>query len=113
MAIQVTGQTYTQADLAGTYYWNTINSATLVKPIWSYGSSLIGNTGNGTYLTYKDSANGAMPGPYTRDMNSAGVVTTTDLTPSMFHGQLSYNMDLLVRTGTSASGRHQLSISIK
>ncbi|HWS15478.1 MAG TPA: hypothetical protein VN450_04715, partial [Candidatus Methylomirabilis sp.] len=111
--INITGQTYIQADLAGVSYFNSLTSATLVKPGWAYGSTSMDNVGTGTYLTYEDSAGGVTPGPFTRAMDSAGVVTTTDPTPSMYNGQLSYNKNLTVRTGTNASGRHQLVIGIK
>ena len=67
--------------------------------------------GNGTYLTYQDSANGAMPAPYTRVISATGVIT--DPANATYHGQLSYNKDLTVRTGINANGRHQLVIGIK
>lgn len=107
-----TGATFIQADLAGTVYFNSLNSATLVKPGWAYGSASHDATGTGTYLTYTDSAGGAMPGPYTRVLGSSGVIT--DPANPSYHGQLSYNKNLTVRTGTSAtSGRHQIVIGIK
>jgi len=111
MVGQVTGQTYTQADYAGILYFNVINSATLVKPGWAYGSGSIDNAGNGTYLTYKSSDNAPLPGPYTRVLSATGVVT--DPASATSHGQFSYNKDLSVRTGTNTSGRHQLVIGIK
>lgn len=112
MGVQITGQTYTQSDLAFVQYFNVINSATLANPGWAYGSGTIDNVGNGTYLTYKDSANAAMPGPYTRVLSTTGVIT--DPTSPTSNGQLSYNKDLTVRTGTSTTnGRNQLVIGFK
>jgi hypothetical protein len=109
--LTITGQTYTQADLAGVTYFTVINSATFGKPGWAYGSSSMDNVGNGTYLTYQDATNGAMPPPYTLVISATGVMTAP-ANPS-YHGQLSWNKDLIVRTGINANGRSQLVISIR
>jgi fibronectin type 3 domain-containing protein len=105
----VTGQTYTQSDLAGTYNFSAIRN-TLV-PSWSYGNESIDAGGTLTYLTYTDSAGGAAPASSSRVLSASGVITAPGDTS--FHAQLSYNKDLWVRTNTNASGRYGLSINFK
>ena len=108
MVGQLTGQTYTQSDLAGTYNFSSIRNT--LTPSWSYGSLSIDATGTLTYLTYTDSVGGATPGASSRVLSASGVITSP--TDTTFHAQLSYNKDLFVRTNTSA-GRYGLAISFK
>jgi len=110
IVITVTGQTYTQADYAGTYNFFAIRN-NVPNPGWSYGVSSIDAAGNGTYLSYTDSAGGATPGPFTRLLLPSGVVT--DPADATAHGQMSYNKDLAVRTNTSAAGRYGIVIGFK
>jgi hypothetical protein len=104
-----TGQTYTQSDLAGTWNFTTIRN-TLANPYWSYGVTSIDAAGIGTYLSFTDSAGGAIPADYTRVLSSSGVVT--DPLNGTAHGQLSYNKDMSVRTQTT-SGRYQITIGFR
>jgi hypothetical protein len=107
--IMITGQTYTQADLAGTHNFFAIRN-TVPNPGWAYGVTSVDAAGNGTYLSYQDSGGGATPANYTRSISSTGV--QTDLADATYHGQMSYNKDISVRTNTSA-GRYGLSIGFK
>lgn len=107
MVSQLTGQTYTQSDLAGTYNFNSIRNS---PPSWSYGTYSVNATGTLTYLTYTDSAGGATPANSSRVLSASGVVT--DPADVTYHGQLSYNKDISVRTNTSA-GRYGLAIGFK
>ncbi len=109
MVITITGQTYAQADLAGTYNLSTIRN-TLI-PSWSYGTYSVNATGTLTYLTYTDSAGGATPGNSSRVLSASGVMT--DPADATYHGQLSYNKDIAVRTNTNATGRYGLAIGFK
>ena len=109
MVITITGQTYTQPDLAGTYNFSAIRN-TLV-PSWSYGNESIDAGGTLTFLTYTDSAGGAAPAPSSRVLSASGVITLPGDTS--FHAQLSYNKDLWVRTNTNASGKYGLAINFK
>jgi len=110
MVITITGQTYTQADYAGIYNFSGIRN-TVPNPGWAYGVTSIDAAGTGTYLSYTDSGGGATPANYTRVLSSSGVVT--DPADSTFHGQLSHNKDISVRTNTNASGRYGLTIGFK
>jgi hypothetical protein len=110
MVITITGQTYAQADLAGVANFITIRNS-FPNPSWSYGTYSIDATGNGTYPTYTDSVGGATPANFSRVLSASGVVT--DPADATYHGQLSYNKDLLVRTNTNAFGRYGLAIGFK
>lgn len=108
--IQITGQTYTQADYAGTWNFNTIRN-TVPNPLWAYGVNSVDAAGNGTYLSYTDSGGNAPPANYVRVLSSTGVVT--DPADATRHGQMSYNKDISVSTNTNAAGRHGLTIGFK
>jgi hypothetical protein len=109
--ITFTGQTYTQLDYAGTYNFSAIRN-TVPNPLWAYGVTSADAAGNGTYLSYTDSAGSATPANFTRVLSATGVLT--DPADATYHGQLSYNKDISVRTNTSASsGRYGLTIGFK
>jgi hypothetical protein len=109
--ITFTGQTYTQSDYAGTYNFSAIRN-TVPNPLWAYGVTSADAAGNGTYLSYTDSAGSATPANFTRVLSATGVLT--DPADATYHGQLSYNKDISVRTNTSASsGRYGLTIGFK
>ena len=95
--ISITGQTYTQSDLAGTF--NFYDSEYRPEPQWAYGVTSVDAAGNGTYLSYTDSAGGPTPANYTRVLSSSGVIT--DPADATLHGQLSYNKDISVQTNSS------------
>jgi hypothetical protein len=106
----ITGQTYTQSDYAGTFNFSSIRN-TVPNPYWNYGVTSVDAAGNGTYLSYTDSAGGATPASFQRVLSSSGVVT--DPADNTSNGQMSYNKDIIVRTNTSASGRYGLTIGFK
>jgi hypothetical protein len=108
--ITITGQTYTQADLAGTFNFFAIRN-TVPNPFWAYGVTSADAAGNGTYLSYTDSGGGATPASFQRVLSSSGVVT--DPADATYHGQMSYNKDITVRTNTNASGRYGLTVGFK
>jgi hypothetical protein len=106
----ITGQTYTQSDYAGTFNFSAIRN-NVPNPGWSYGVTSVDAAGNGTYLSYTDSGGGATPANFVRVLSASGVVT--DPADATFHGQMSFNEDITVRTNTSASGRYGLAIGFK
>jgi hypothetical protein len=110
MVVQLTGQTYTQADYAGTQNFSSIRN-TVPNPFWAYGVTSVDAAGNGTYLSYTDSAGGSTPANYVRVLSASGVVT--DPADATSHGQMSFNKDITVRTNTNASGRFGLTIGFK
>jgi len=110
MVITITGQTYTQSDLAGTSNFVAIRNS-VPNPSWAYGTYSIDAAGDGTYPTYTDSVGGATPENFSRVLSASGVVT--DPADATYHAQLSYNKDLLVRTNTNAFGRYGLAIGFK
>jgi hypothetical protein len=108
--IMITGQTYTQADYAGTHNFSSIRN-NVPNPFWAYGVTSADAAGNGTYLSYTDSGGGATPASFQRVLSSSGVVT--DPADATYHGQMSYNNDITVRTNTNASGRYGLTVGFK
>jgi hypothetical protein len=107
--LTITGQTYTQSDLSGTWNFTTIRN-TLSNPYWNYGLGSIDAAGNGTYLSFTDSVGSPAPAPYALVLSSSGVIT--DPANATAHGQLSYNKDITVRTQTT-SGRYQITVGFK
>lgn len=110
IVVTISGQSYTQSDLAGTANFVAIRNS-VPSPSWGYGTYSIDATGNATYLTYADSVGGATPADFSRVLSASGIVT--DPADATYHGQLSYNKDLLVRTNTNAFGRYGLAIGFK
>jgi len=108
--LTLTGQTYTQSDYAGTWNFTSIRN-TVPNPYWNYGVASVDAAGTGTYLSFTDSVGSATPANYSRILSATGVVT--DPADATYHGQLSYNKDIAVRTNTSASGRYGLTIGFK
>jgi len=108
--ITITGQTYTQADYAGTFNFSGVRN-TVPNPFWFYGVTSIDAAGNGTYISYTDRAGGATPANYVRVLSASGVIS--DPADATYHGQLSFGKDITVRTNTNASGRHGLTIGFK
>ena len=105
----ITGQTFAQADLAGTYNFHTLRNA-LPNPLWAYGTFSADATGNGTYLLYADSGGGLTPADFVRVLATNGLIT--DPADATYHGQMSYNKDLFVQTSTT-SGGYELAISFR
>jgi fibronectin type 3 domain-containing protein len=110
VVITITGATYIQSDYAGTLNFFSIRN-TVPNPYWNYGVSSVDAVGNGTYLSFTDSMGNPTPANFTRVLSASGVIT--DPADATYHGQLSYNMDMAVRTNTSASGRYGLTIGFK
>jgi hypothetical protein len=107
--VTITGQTYTQSDYVGTWNFTSIRN-TVPNPYWSYGVSSVDAAGNGTYLSFTDSAGNPTPANYTRVLSASGVIT--DPANDTTHGQMSYNKDINVRTYTT-SGRYGLTVGFK
>lgn len=107
--IMATGQTFTQAEYAGTLSFAAVRNSP--SPTWAYGIGSIDAAGNGSYLSYADSL-GGLPTPptYIRLLSATGVIT--DPTDATFHGQMSYNKDITVRTNTR-SGSYGMNISFR
>lgn len=108
--ITVTGQTFTQADYAGTIPFAALrNSAPF--PTWAYGVGSIDAAGNGSYLSYADSLGSPTPPAYIRLLSTTGVIA--DPADATFHGQLSYNKDITVQTNTTSTNNYGMTICIK
>jgi len=105
----IKGQTFTQANLAGTYNFDTLRNA-LPNSLWAFGTFSADASGNGTYLSYSDSAGGSTPGSFVRNLATDGLIT--DPGNGTSHGQMSYSKDLFVQTSTTAGG-FELGISFR
>ena len=114
IVITITGPTFTLADLEGTTYFVSIRNI-LPNGQWNYGSITYNTSGTGTYGLWKDNAGSPKPGNVTRAISVSGVLTdnTAPVPDTTYHGQIFYNKDGFVRTGTSGGGGYQLSISVK
>lgn len=109
MVIMATGQTFTQAEYAGTLSFAAVRNSP--SPTWAYGVGSIDAAGNGTYLSYADSLGGPpTPSTYTRLLSATGAIA--DPADATFHGQMSYNKDVTVRTNTR-SGSYGMNISFR
>jgi hypothetical protein len=109
MAIQVTGQTYTQADYSGTRNFSSIRN-TVPYPYWNYGVSSVDAAGNGTILSYTDIVGSPTPANFTRILSASGEITIPG--DATANGQMSYNKEITVWTGT-ISGRYQINIGFR
>ena len=109
--IQITGQTFSTADLAGTWNSSGLQSSSSA-PIWTYGSVSIDNTGVATTLTSMDSTgNKSINSPSTLSINSTGGITSSN--GQSANGQLSYNKNMMIQTKTSNSGNFKLDVILK
>jgi hypothetical protein len=109
--IQMTGQTFTQPDLAG--YWRIhalVSSSS--APFWEYDLDSVSITGLVNHLATLDSTGNTTPssGTPTLLLDATGIITRTG-TPK--HGQLSYNKDMAVMTDTKNTGLYSISIGLK
>ncbi len=111
MVIMVTGQTFTQADYSGIRTWVALRNFA-PYPVWADGVAEIDAAGNGSYLSYADSSGGPPnPSTFTRYLSTTGVIT--DPADGTFHGQMSYNKDITVRTNTTGTSNHGMNFSIR
>lgn len=88
------------ADLAGAWsYYNL--GAQIAGGYWARGSITLDAAGAGTFGTQVDSTNGTgTPDPITIAVGADGIVTQAAPAPSVFHGALSRERDILVATDT-------------
>lgn len=108
--VALTSTSYLLADLAGSYRVEAlIGGAT---PAWSDATQTIGAAGNVAFGSFLDS-NGstALPAPFALALDQQGLLNTA--ADPTYHGQYAYFKDLLVGTGTDASGTSTLSIALK
>jgi len=111
--IQVSGGTFTMADLAGAYNFSSLFGG--ASALWQYGSLTINLFGETNFLTYLDSTGSSvLPPNYTLSMDAAGTITSAaDVT---LHGTMSSTKDLMVSTFTvnpGASELYGLSLAVK
>jgi hypothetical protein len=109
--IQLTGQTFATADLAGIWRDNILASSATV-PAWDYDTLSITSAGVGTTLTTNSSSGNTTPdSPFTIDLSTTGVITTTgDVT---VNGTMSFNKNMMVVTDTVDLGVFSLNILLK
>jgi hypothetical protein len=110
--IQMTGQTFTQSDLAG--FWRShilVSSAS--APFWEYDLDSVTNAGVLTHVATLDSSGNTIPSPGTPTLTlgTTGIITRSDKPAK--HGQLSYNKDMAVMTDTKNTGLYSISIGLK
>jgi hypothetical protein len=104
-----TGQTFNQADLAGTYDFHGLDSGS--PPYWHFLTLTFDTSGTYTCSDFLNSAgNTTLPAGDTYNMDISGAITSPS-NPS-YHGRMSYNKDMYVRTRTS-SGRYGMGIAVK
>ncbi len=110
--IQLTGQTFTQPDLAGIWRDHTLVSS-LSEPFWEYDLDSVTNAGVGSHLATIDSTGNTIPSTKTSTLTLGTTVTITRSDKPYRHGQVSFNKDMLVMTGTSGTDLYSLSIGLK
>jgi len=116
IAIQFLGHTYAQADLAGTWRWNTFYGWN--TPDWINGAWTIDATGTATYdaSQYLTSFGYTVPPttPEVLTLAPDGIITNS-VSPT-YHGMLSADGTLYVRTktsGTVQTPRYSIGIAVK
>jgi hypothetical protein len=109
MVIQMTGQTYTQSDMAGT--WRT--HSLITSPEWEHSTVSITSTGVLTALEYLDSTGDNDPAgdSPTVSLSTSGIMTVTG--NSSLHGMVSFNKNMAVFTETPDPGIYSLTIILK
>jgi hypothetical protein len=109
MVIQMTGQTYTQSNMAGT--WRT--HSLITSPEWEHSTVSITNTGVLTALEYLDSTDDNDPAgdSPTVSLGTSGIMTVTG--NSSLHGMVSFNKNMAVFTETPDPGIYSLTIIFK
>jgi len=109
-SIPLTPATYTLGNLAGAYgFHELVDGGT---SLWSHGELEIDPSGAASYAVYSDSSgSSALPAPLALSLDQQGMVQQPG-EPS-YNGQLSYFGDLMVATGTNASGGYGLGIFLK
>jgi hypothetical protein len=106
IAILVTGQTFTTADLAGAGNFHNIWDTG-----WNRGTFVIDTAGNQTYLSNLNSAgNAVIPANDVVSITASGALTKSS--NASYHGQLSFNKNMNVHTDTDANGHSRIGISM-
>jgi hypothetical protein len=100
--IQMRGQTYTQADLAGTIVPHAFLSDSASS--WAYATRVVDLLGNETFVSFLNSdGNTTFGSSFMINVDGAGNISLPGNTDS-HGGMLSFGKDLLVRIGDSTSG---------
>jgi hypothetical protein len=111
--LQLTGRTFAQADLAGT--WAFESFAGNVSPIWYHGTLEIGATGVARYLPPFRDSNGstALPPDMALTLAPDGTMTQPATNPS-YRATLSMDGEMYVRTQThNPPGRYGLGVALR
>jgi hypothetical protein len=96
------GQTYTQADLAGTIVPHAFLSDSASS--WAYATRVVDLLGNETFVSFLNSdGNTTFGSSFMINVDGAGNISLPGNTDS-HGGMLSFGKDLLVRIGDSTSG---------
>ena len=112
---QVTGQIFSQADMAGTWRTHGIGSSS-TAPEWDYTTISFTNAGVGTITALTSSSGSTMPpsppnNTVTYNLAAAGTLTQNNA-PTL-HGTVSSNKDLAVLTKTGDLGIYRMTIVLK
>jgi len=115
IVIQFLGHTYTQADLAGTWRFNVLygwNAPGWLKGTWTIDAAGVATYDNMTLLN--DFLQVPVLAPEQLILTANGIITNS--TSSTYHGMLSAEGDLYVRTkttGTAQNPRYSIAIAVK
>lgn len=102
--------TFTQADLAGTYGFHKLRVAT--PPLSATGNITIDAIGTVAFSSYTDSNGSTMsPAAFSIAMDAAGNLANG--ADSSFMGKLSYFKDMFVATRTDSPGVYSLDIALR
>jgi|WetSurMetagenome_2_1015567.scaffolds.fasta_scaffold63247_2 hypothetical protein len=111
LVLQVTGQTFTQSDLAGTWDEYEIDSSA-TEPAWCYGTADVDSADVMTWSFFQCRyGNTTLPSPATVSIDSGGTITAASV-PSLY-GAMSYNKDMEIITLNGQQGRNSLMIYLK
>ena len=95
MVLQITGQTFTQSDLAGVWNQNFIISNP-TNPAWLYGTMSVDNSGVTNWSSQVVNGVSQSASSDTVSINSTGTITTSS--NSSFNGTVSFNKDMCIST---------------
>jgi hypothetical protein len=108
--IAIAGQTFTTADLAGTWSDHAITSE--LAPVWEYSTIFFNSAGVGTTLAFLDSTGSTAVGvPFSLSIGPTGLITQAS-DPSL-HGVMAFNKNFIVVTDTRSAGVFSMDILVK
>jgi hypothetical protein len=109
--LTMSGQTFAQADLAGTWRTFTITSGSPVN--WLHSTLSMDSSGSGTFSNVVSSSPETL-GPVAWTLSAAGEVDDPANPPwSMFHGNMSFGKNLMCITATEGTTEYGLSLVVK